>query len=208
VSKPDSIVFLVDDDPSFRRSSERLLRAAGYQVQSFPSAREFLNRGRPSVAACLVTDMRMPGLSGLDLQQELSRASWQIPIIFITGHADVPTTVRAMKSGAVNFLTKPFQEQTFLDTIEEALVLDRAGREERARLAELRERYESLTPRQREVMAHVVMGMLNKQIAAKLNTVEKTVKFHRANVMDKMQAGSVAELVHMVDELEGLRPRT
>jgi FixJ family two-component response regulator len=197
VNKPPSIVFVVDDDPSFRRSSERLLRMAGHEVESFASAHEFLERGPPDVPACLVTDLRMPGLNGLDLQIELARAGRQIPIIFMTGHGDVPTSVRAMKAGASDFLTKPFRESEFLRAVATALERDRAGREHRARLDELKQRFQSLTPRQREVMRHVVAGMLNKQIAARLNTAEKTIKFHRANIMDKMRVGSLAELVQI-----------
>ena len=148
----------------------------------------------------------MPGLNGLDLQRELARAGWQIPIIFITGHGDVPTSVRAMKAGAVDFLSKPFREKDLLDAIEKALERDRVAREERTRLAEVRRNYQSLTPREREVMAHVVSGMLNKQIGAKLNTVEKTVKFHRAHIMEKMGADSLAELVRMAGELGVFQP--
>ena len=207
MNKKDSLVILVDDDPSFRRSTERLLRTAGYAIQSFASALEFLHSPRPEVPACLVSDVRMPGLNGLDLQRELARAGWQIPIIFITGHGDVPTSVRAMKAGAVDFLSKPFREKDLLDAIEKALERDRVARDERARLAEVRRNYQSLTPREREVMAHVVSGMLNKQIGAKLNTVEKTVKFHRAHIMEKMGADSLAELVRMAGELGVLLPR-
>jgi FixJ family two-component response regulator len=207
MNKKDSLVILVDDDPSFRRSTERLLRTAGYQVQSFASALEFLHSRRPDVPACLVSDVRMPGPNGLDLQSELARAGWQIPIVFITGHGDVPTSVRAMKAGAVDFLSKPFREQDLLDAIERALERDRAAHAERARLAELRANYASLTPREREVMGHVVSGLLNKQIAAKLNTSEKTVKFHRAHIMEKMDAGSLAELVRMATDLGVFPPR-
>ena len=206
--KKESLVILVDDDPSFRRSTERLLRMAGYAMQSFASALEFLHSPRPEVPACLVSDMRMPGLNGLDLQRELARAGWQIPIIFITGHGDVPTSVRAMKAGAVDFLSKPFREKDLLDAIEKALERDRVAREERTRLAEVRRNYQSLTPREREVMGHVVSGLLNKQIAAKLHTVEKTIKFHRAHIMEKMGAGSLAELVQMAVDLGLLRSRT
>jgi FixJ family two-component response regulator len=197
VNKPQSIVFVVDDDPSFRRSSERLLRMAGHEVESFASAHEFLQRSPPDVPACLVTDLRMPGLNGFDLQIELARTGRQIPIIFMTGHGDVPTSVRAMKAGASDFLTKPFCESEFLRAVAAALERDRVGREHRARLDELKQRYQSLTPRQREVMRHVAAGMLNKQIAARLNTAEKTIKFHRANIMDKMRVGSLAELVQI-----------
>jgi FixJ family two-component response regulator len=208
VNKPDSIVFVVDDDPSFRRSTERLLRTAGFTIQSFASAQEFLHNPRPDVPACLVSDVRMPGLSGLDLQRELAKAGIMIPIIFVTGHGDIPTSVQAMKAGAVEFLTKPFREKKLLDAIEQALKRDCATRKEQTKLSELRGYYELLTPREREVMVHIVSGMLNKQIAAKLHTVEKTIKFHRAHIMDKMQAGSVAELVQMAVDLRVLPPRS
>ncbi len=206
VRKPDAIVFVVDDDPSFRRSAERLLRLAGHTVHTFASALEFLNSSRPDVTACLVTDLRMPGLNGLDFQQELIHLDCQIPIIFITGHGDVPTSVRAMKAGAIEFLAKPFREQEFLDAIDEALKRDRTRREQAEKLAGLRQRYRSLTPRERDVMNHVIAGMLNKQSAAELNIVEKTIKFHRANIMAKMQADSLAELVRMAGDLGLLRP--
>lgn len=201
MSAPGSIVFLVDDDPSFRRSTERLLQTAGYEVLSFASASEFLQTGRPSTPACLVTDLRMPGLNGLSLQQELSRAGWQIPIIFITGHGDVPASVSAMKAGAIEFLTKPFHQQQFLDAVSEGLRRDRAGLKERGRLDKLRQRYASLTPRERQVIVYVIDGTINKDIASKLNTSEKTIKFHRAHIMDKMRAGSLAELVRMAGDL-------
>lgn len=208
MNKRDSIVFVIDDDPSFRRSSERLLRVAGYQTQSFPAAREFLHSARPDAPACLVCDVRMPGLSGLDLQRELAKAGIMIPIIFVTGHGDIPTSVQAMKAGAVEFLTKPFREKKLLDAIEQALKRDCATRKEQTKLSELRGYYELLTPREREVMVHIVSGMLNKQIAAKLHTVEKTIKFHRAHIMEKMQAGSLAELVRMAGDLGLSPPRT
>jgi FixJ family two-component response regulator len=201
VNNPAVIVFVVDDDQSFRRSTERLLRLAGYEVQSFASAQEFLSGSRPDIPACLVTDLRMPGLNGLDLQSELARTGWQIPIIFITGHGDVPTSVRAMKAGAIEFLTKPFCEHEFLHAVAKALERDRVERNHRAVLASLRMRYETLTPREREVMHYVLGGMLNKQIAATLNTRENTVKFHRANIMEKMQAQSLAALVRMAGNL-------
>ena len=207
MNKDDSLVILVDDDPSFRRSTERLLRAAGYQIQSFASAMKFLQSRRPDVPACLVTDVRMPALNGLELQCELARAGWHIPIIFITGHGDIPMSVQAMKAGAVEFLTKPFREKELLGAIEQALERDRSARERRQKLAAARARYESLTRREREVMTHVVAGLLNKQIAAKLSTVEKTVKFHRAHIMEKMRAGSVAELVRMAGDLGLSLPR-
>jgi FixJ family two-component response regulator len=201
VGETDSIVLVVDDDLSFRRSVERLIRLAGFKVQAFVSAREFLAAKRPDVPSCLVLDVRMPGLSGLDLQRELAKAGAGIPIIFVTGHGDIPMSVQAMKAGAVEFLTKPFREKKLLDAIEQALKSDRAARKAQAKLAELREHYELLTPREREVMAHVVSGMINKQIAAKLKTVENTIKFHRAHIMEKMEAESLAELVRMAGDL-------
>jgi FixJ family two-component response regulator len=204
VSEFDSIVFVVDDDRSFRRSLERLLRTAGYHTQSFVSAEEFLQSAPPELPACLVCDVSMPGLSGLDLQRKLAHRRRQLPIIFITGHGDIPMSVQAMKAGAFEFLTKPFREQALLNAIEGALHYDRVAREMELKLANLRMRYESLTPREREVMSHVIAGLLNKQIAAELHIVEKTIKFHRAHIMDKMQAESVAQLVRMAGELEVL----
>ena len=202
------IVFVVDDDPSIREALDSLLHSVRLGVQTFASARDFLASKRPDMPSCLVLDVQLPGLSGLGLQQELAKANIQIPIIFITGHGDIPTSVRAMKAGAVEFLTKPFRDKKLLDAIDEALKRDRAARGEQAKLAELQGCYESLTPREREVMAHVTAGMLNKQIAAKLNTAEKTIKFHRAHIMEKMGAGSLAELVSMAADLGVLRPRT
>src|SRR5690349_19103541 len=201
MSTPDHIVFVVDDDASFRVSTERLLRVASYTVESFPSAFAFLQRRQPDVPACLVTDLRMPGMNGLDFQHELITAGWRIPIIFVTGHGDVPTSVRAMKAGAIEFLTKPFQEQEFLSAISAALSRDRARRERQVALTTIRECYESLTPREREVIDGVVAGMPNKRIAATLKITEKTVKFHRAHIMEKMMAESLAALVQMVIDL-------
>jgi len=208
VGEADSIVFVVDDDPSFRRSAERLIRLAGFKVQAFGSAGEFLAAKRPDEPSCLVVDVRMPGLSGLDLQRELAKAGVVLPIIFVTGHGDIPMSVQAMKAGAVEFLTKPFRDKKLLDAIDEALKRDRAARKEQAKLAESRVCYESLTPRERQVMAHVTAGMLNKQIAAKLNTAEKTIKFHRAHIMEKMEAESLADLVRMAADLGVLRRKT
>ncbi|HEY2456782.1 MAG TPA: response regulator, partial [Candidatus Acidoferrum sp.] len=187
MSKIEQIVFVVDDDPSFRRSVERLVHLAGYMVNGFGSADEFLMQRPPEEAACLITDLRMPGITGLDLQQELASAGWHIPVIFITGHGDVSTSVRAMKAGAIEFLTKPFHDQELLAAIGEALTRDQTRRGEAKRLANFRQRYDTLTPREREVMSHVIRGKLNKQIAADLNIGEKTIKFHRANIMAKMQ---------------------
>src|SRR6266446_6712705 len=174
--EPDAIVFVVDDDPSVRRSTERLLRSAGLKVQTFNSAREFLGSHRPEGPACLVLDVRMPGLSGMDLQRELAQSGTHIPIIFITGHGDIPMSVRAMKAGAAEFLTKPFRDQDLLDGIQQCIERDRAAREQRSQADDLRQRYHSLTAREREVMALVVSGMLNKQIAAQLDLSEITVK--------------------------------
>ena len=198
----DPIVIVIDDDASFRRSTERLIRSAGHKVQTLASAAEFLKTKRPDTPACVVLDVRMPGLSGLDLQKELARAGIQIPLIFITGHGDIPMSVQAMKAGAVEFLTKPFREQDLLDAIEQALQRDRAALRAQANLKVLHARYALLTPREREVMAFVVAGKLNKQIAAELATVEKTVKFHRAHVMQKMEADSLAALVQMAGHLQ------
>jgi FixJ family two-component response regulator len=198
----EPIVIVIDDDPSFRRSTERLLRSAGIAVRTFESAQQFLRSDRPDVPTCLVTDVRMPGLSGLELQRELARSGRPIPIIFVTGHGDIPISVQAMKAGAVEFLTKPFQEQDLLDAVREALERDRGVRESEEQVATLRSRYASLTPREREVMAGVVAGRLNKQIAGDLGTREKTVKFHRAHIMKKMEADSVAALVKIASGLD------
>jgi FixJ family two-component response regulator len=197
----EPIVFLVDDDQLFRRSTERLIRTAGLNVQPFSSARDFLKSPRPEGPACLVLDVRMPGLSGMDLQRELAQSGFHIPIIFITGHGDIPMSVRAMKAGAVEFLTKPFRSRVLLDAIRAAIERDRSTLQKQSETRELRERYEQLTRREREVMTLVAKGLLNKQVAGELSTTEATIKFHRAHIMQKMRANSLADLIRMVEKL-------
>jgi FixJ family two-component response regulator len=197
----DAMVFVVDDDAPLRESLQNLIRSVGLRVEAFASAQEFLDRPRPEVPGCLVLDVRLPGLSGLDLQKHMAEVDRDIPIIFITGHGDIPMTVQAMKAGAVEFLSKPFRDQELLDAIQQALARDRQAREQRAKIEELRSRYRALTPREREVMALVVAGLLNKQIAGELGTSEASVKVHRQHVMEKMGAGSLAALVRMADRL-------
>jgi FixJ family two-component response regulator len=201
MNETDAIVFVVDDDAPMRESLKNLIRSVGLQVELFASAHEFLRSKRPDLPSCLVLDVRLPGLSGLDLQKRTGDAGIEIPIVFITGHADIPMSVRAMKAGAVEFLTKPFRDQDLLDAIQQALERDREVRDQRALLEELRSRYASLTSREREVMQRVVAGLLNKQIGAELGTSETTVKIHRHQVMEKMEAGSLPELVRMADRL-------
>jgi FixJ family two-component response regulator len=201
MGQAESIVFIIDDDPLYRTSSERLVRSVGFDVQSFESARDFLSSRRPDAPSCLILDVRLPGLSGLDLQRELAEAGIHIPIIFVTGHGDIPMSVQAMKAGAVEFLTKPFRDQALLDAIRQAIGRDQVARRQRARNANLRRHYESLNPREREVFRCVVSGMLNKQIADEFGTTERTIKFHRGNIMRKMQVKSVAELVRIAEVL-------
>ena len=198
---PSQVVFVIDDDASMRDAVSRLLNAVGLTVQTFASARDFLAGRLPDVPGCAVLDVRLPGLSGLDLQREMVERGIHIPVIFITGHGDIPMSVQAMKAGAVEFLTKPFRDQDLLDAVRSGIQLDRQGRKERAELAELRDGLRQLTPREREVMSLVVAGLLNKQIALRLGTSEKTIKIHRSHVMQKMRADSLADLVRMSQKL-------
>jgi FixJ family two-component response regulator len=201
VKQPDSVVFVVDDDSSVREAIKSLIRSVGLGVETFETAQEFLSSKRPDAPGCVVLDVRMPGLSGLDLQRELAAHDINLPVIFITGHGDIPMSVRAMKAGALEFLTKPFRDQDLLDAIQQALERDRSARQHRTETTELRDRFNSLTSREREVMELVVSGLLNKQIAGELGTSEVTIKIHRSQVMKKMGAGSLAELVRMTEKL-------
>jgi RNA polymerase sigma factor (sigma-70 family) len=197
----DPIVFVVDDDLSVREALSSLIRSVGLRVETFASAQDFLRHQRPDATACLVLDVRMPGLSGLDLQRELAHAGERIPIIFITGHGDIPMSVRAMKAGAVEFLPKPFRDEDLLDAIREALERDQVARQQRAELAEIQDKYDTLTSREREVIVLIVKGMLNKQVAAELGITEITIKVHRRRILQKMRAKSLPALVQMVEKL-------
>jgi len=201
MSEATPIVFVVDDDPSVRHAIKRLLGSVGLQVELFGSAQEFLRSKRPDAPSGLVLDVRLPGISGLDFQRELAEANIHIPIIFITGHGDIPMSVRAMKAGAVEFLTKPFRDQDLLDAVQLAIERDRARRQREAEMATLREQFESLTPREREVLPLVVSGLRNKQIAAEIGTSETTAKVHRSQLMRKMGAESLADLVRMAEKM-------
>ena len=202
--EPEPIIAIVDDDPSVRRGLQRLIRSAGWKAETFASAQEFLARPRAALPSCLILDLQMPGLSGLDLQKRITEVELGVPIVFLTGHGDIPASVQAMKAGAVEFLTKPVDEQELLYAIQQAVERDRRTRLQRVAMSGLRERYTSLTAREREVMQCVISGMLNKQIAAELNITEDTVKFHRGHIMRKMRADSLADLVRMGGDL-GIR---
>jgi len=208
LAEASPVVFVVDDDVSIRESLSDLLLSIGLRVETFASAAEFLQSKLPDAAGCLVLDVRLPGLSGLDFQAELASAGIRIPIVFMTGHGDIPMTVRAMKAGAVEFMTKPFREQDMLDAIQAALEKDRARREQDSKVSDLRNLFDSLTNREQEVIGLVTAGLMNKQIAAEIGVSEITVKVHRSNVMRKMRAKSLADLVRMADALGIRRERT
>ena len=197
------VVFVVDDDPSVRSSLKFLLSTVGLNVESFDSANTFLHKNLPDAPCCLVLDVRLPGLSGLDFQRELAARKISIPIVFLTGHGDIPMSVRAMKAGAVEFLTKPFRDQDLLDAVRIALERDRARREQEKEVMILQRRFDSLTSREREVISMVVSGMLNKQIADQLGTAESTVKVQRSRALEKMHAESLVDLVRMIEKLKG-----
>jgi FixJ family two-component response regulator len=204
-SRPsEAVIAVVDDDPSVRQGLQRLIRSAGWKAETFASAQEFLARPPTEAPSCLVLDLQLPGLSGLDLQKWMAEVGLQTPIVFLTGHGNIPASVQAMKAGAVEFLTKPVDEQDLLRAIQEAIERDRRTRQQQADTRQLRDRYESLTPREQEVMRQVVCGLLNKQIAAELRITEDTVKFHRGHIMRKMRANSLADLVRMAESL-GIR---
>ena len=207
MSESGPIVFVVDDEPTVCASIKRLVRSVGIEAQTYSSAQEFLRGKRPDVPGCLVLDVRLPDLSGLDLQQELAKANMTLPIIFVTGHGDIPMSVRAMKAGAVEFLTKPFREQDLLEAIQHGIQQHRTLREQRAEIFDLQCRYESLTLREREVFPLVAGGLLNKQVASQLGASEKTIKVHRGQVMHKMKAESLADLIRMAEKLKITSPK-
>jgi FixJ family two-component response regulator len=202
------IVFVVDDESAVGVSVKRLLHSVGIEARLFTSATEFLRTKRPDAPGCIVLDVRLPDLSGLDLQQELAKANVDLPVIFVTGHADIPMTVRAMKAGAVEFLTKPFREQELLEAVQRAISRHRQILDQRASMRVLQSRYELLTPREREVFPLVASGLLNKQVAAELNASEKTIKVHRGQLMQKMEAHSLSDLIRMAEQLGVLSPRS
>ena len=200
--EPEAVfIAIVDDDPSVRKGLQRLIRSAGWRAETFASAQEFLTRSRAESPNCVLLDLQLPGVSGLDLQKRMAEVGLETPIVFLTGHGNIPASVQAMKAGAVQFLTKPVDEQELLQAIEEAVERDRRTRQQQVEMSELRDRYESLTVREQEVMQQVISGMLNKQIAAELNITEDTVKFHRGHIMRKMRADSLADLVRMAKNL-------
>ena len=208
MNEADPVVFVVDDDPSVRRAIKRLVESVGLRVETFGSAQEFLRSERPDSASCLVLDIRLPGISGLDFQRELAKAGIHIAVVFITGHGDIPMTVRAMKAGAVEFLTKPFRDQDLLDAIQQGLERDRTRRAQESEVAALQERFESLTPREREVLPLVASGLPNKQIADAIGASEATVKVHRSQLMRKMDASSLPDLVRMAEKMGIAVPET
>ena len=207
MTDPECIVFVVDDDPLVRDSVADLLATAGFASQTYGSATEFILAKRPDASACLILDVELPDLSGFDLQADLTKSGIEVPIIFLTGHGDIPKSVRAMKAGAVEFLTKPFRTEELVDAVRQALVRDGDLRKQRSETLELRERLGTLTPRERQVLGLVVAGRLNKQIAGELGTTELTIKVHRGRVMHKMNAASLADLVRMAEKLKISPPR-
>jgi FixJ family two-component response regulator len=200
----ETTIAIVDDDPSVRKGLERLIRSVGWKTETFGSAQAFLASARTEAPTCIVLDLQLPGLSGLELQKQMTEAGVETPIVFLTGHGDIPASVKAMKAGAIEFLTKPVDEQDLLNAIQEAIERDRRTRQQQAGVRDLRDRYESLTSREQEVMQQVISGLLNKQIAAEMKITEDTVKFHRGHIMSKMCAGSLADLVRMAENL-GIR---